>query len=332
MINFKFSTVNKINSYNFDLENRKIPEKDKEFSVNTNFKYKKSFSLKNKMYDILADHLNYLNSRNLIPDLNQEIDIIFTNVNFFERIRSKILKKLPEQYYYLACADPANSKIFLSSSFLTHTNYNQNLTNVFNIFTSQFESERYKSLEKEFLHELGHIVINKKYKKKENYDDGFKEHLKIHIEEGFCEAFSLHLMSLKYPNQKWDKLKKFLKENSSIYEKSPSTSFNGIYAYNIYRIYDDIPLKDESGNIITDINQIISTCFKVSLKNNKDVLLEKMNDIYLKAKIQSDLCYYGTPTNTVEKFHQNILKDGISSKISTLREKNTINSTKKINN
>lgn len=139
-------------------------------------------------------------------------------------------------------------------------------------------------------------------------------------------------MSLKYPNQKWDKLRFFLKENSFINENLPSTSFNGIYVYNIYRVYDDIPLKDESGNVITDINHIISTCFKLSLKNNKNVLLEKMNNIYLKAKIQSDLGYYGAPTDIVEKFHQNILKNGIASKISTLRKKNTINSTKKINN
>lgn len=317
---FNFASVNKRLSLTFSTNTEIKPAVGEDITA-LYINKKQTISLKDNMYNILSKHINYLNHQNLIPRLKNEVDIIFTNVGYFENLINKFKKNLPPQYSHLACSFPSESKIFLSSSFLTHKNQHLDFSEVFKSFKLQYNNDYHKSLEKEFLHELAHIVINEQYKQQENYDSGLKECLKINIEEAFCETFSLHLMSLKYPNDNFSELQNFIKASSAYNEQIGHNSIYGINVYNIYRVYDYIPLKDNHGRILTDIQEIISGCFQVALKNSESVLLDKMQDPYVKAYIQRDLENYGSPQNIIQLFHQDILKNGISTQISTLRNK-----------
>lgn len=244
-----------------------------------------NFSLHARLYSILSKHINYLNERNLIPELKDPVTISFISADFVENYKNKTRKNFPSEYGNLACSFPSESKICISASLLTHKNYINHVVNfseAFDVFKQEFGSDHHKALEKEFMHELAHIIANKKFKPVDSKDDGFRQHLKLNIEEAFCETFSLHMMAIKYPEQSMKNLQNWTKSRAELDEADQNYSVLGVATYNISRVYDSIPLKDTAGKIVYQVDEIISKSFEVALSNNREILLEKMQDSNVK--------------------------------------------------
>ena len=292
---------------------------EEEFNVSeTNDPVDKFLSHKEKLYAYSEKTLHFLQSNNLVPALPKEVNIAFTNVDFFEKLGNYISnlvgKGLPEQYGHLSCVVPETCTIYVSSSYLTQKNHHFKFTDALNALGDEFNHDVQKILDREIYHEIGHLGIRTHLPRKEVQSSmhPFEQRIRNNIEEGFADAFSLHMMALKHGHEEFPVLR------AHIFNQVKDDPFQEI---NLYRIYDQVPFRNADGSLLTDIKKITSKCLDAALKNNKEMLLECLADSYYEPQVINslNLNFTGSDNDYVDHFHSQFKKDGIVVNIKNLR-------------
>lgn len=216
--------------------------------------------------------------------------------------------KYPEGYIYPASMSPSNATLYLSKDFNKESDkiskkINNIETNDVVKYRNCFNGNNEKALEYVFGHELGHFfILSKNVTKPELEQNKVIQRISMNIEEGFAEAFSIQLMYLKDANlditfvknsRFFDSKLKLEEKISSNIDPTQRAQFFNTYGfdklidtYNFKKIYDNLPIRNSSGNIENDINKIYTACLKISKDNNKEIICDILNNnIYKKEAI-----------------------------------------------
>ena len=178
----------------------------------------------------------------------------------------------------------------------------------------EFNGNIQKVIEQVLYYELGHLAIRTHLPRKEVQSSmhPFEQRIRNNIEEGFADAFSLHMMALKHGHTDFPVLR------AHIFNQVKDDPFQEI---NLYRIYDQVPFRNADGSLLTDIKKITSKCLDAALNNNKEMLLECLADPYYEPQIINslNLNFTGSDNDYVDHFHSQFKKDGIVVNIKNLR-------------
>ena len=264
-------------------------------------KENKKYIEKSELTIHLEDFLEFLLDKNIQIDLPSQVQVKYFDFDRLEQLKYQLLhsdkslvqyfskKILNVDYLYPASTDLVSHTIYICNHFKFQE------TDKLHHLKDRFNGNSQQVLEYVFAHELGHLCLleRNKHNINNNQNDLFNQ-LARNIEEGFAESFAIQLLCIKYPNLlKETKEFEYLKSNSSKTEQTAIVKFIQQKAkeihqlFNIYEypeIYSRLPLKNQNGNIETDINQIYENCFNLAIKNNKQVILNKLNNSDLKIK------------------------------------------------
>ena len=279
----------------FDLIAINLKKKLSKVSVqddDNDFKKSTKKVVQSQITTYLEDSLSFLSQNNYVPKLPQEIKVQYLYTTLEEKLtigfKKLFNRPLSAVYKYPACVNFSNNTIYISNYF---TENNPKDTAIKDL-NEQYNDWKL-SLEHSFFHELGHLFLVEKNKNKTiTKTNLLLDKLKINFEEGFAEAFSLHLMCLKYPNliNTTNNFKNFDNKNILDSEKISRNYYKKYYEYfdspkkqtedmfNVYEfplIYKNIPFKESNGNLITNINEIFKQAYNLSLENNKQVIVDK---------------------------------------------------------
>lgn len=278
----------------------------------------KSLPIKEQLYMHAEKSLQFMRSNDLAPPLPNQVNIVFTNVdrlemigNYLSRIRGK---ELPPQYGHLSCVDPETATIYVSSSYLTKNSHHFDFANALTVLFEEFNHDIQKILDREIYHEIGHLGVRNILPRKEVLlaMHPFQQRIRNNIEEGFADAFSLHMMAVKHGHLEFPILRAY------IFNQVKDDPFREI---NLYRVYDDIPFKNSDGSLVTDIQDIMSKCLETALKNNKEMLLECLSISYYEPQVKNslNLNFRGSNAEYIDHFHDQYKKEGIIVNINNLR-------------
>ena len=328
----------------------KFPDKDEELEVknvrilnkvpknplsskNINIKSKKQV-VHSQITTYLEDSLNFLMQNNYVPKLPKEIKVQYLYSNLEEKLTVNFKKlfnrPLSVIYKYPACVNFSNNTIYISNYFQNENTKDKAIKSL----NEQYNDWKL-SLEHSFLHELGHLFLIEKNKNKTIIQTNpLLEQLKINVEEGFAEAFALHLMCLKYPNliNETNNFKLFDDKNISDSEKTSRNYYKNFYEYptdskdsskmlDVYEfplIYKNIPFKDSNGNLITNVNEIFKQAYDLSLENNKQVILNKQQFGFKKELLEEFQKITHNPKDElitqINSIHNIIKREGFNTK------------------
>ena len=221
--------------------------------------------------------------------------------------------KPPEHYSYPACMIPSTNTLYLSNDLELDSNllsktWNKTLkflkpsaTNSVLNYQNIFTQNNQKALEYIVGHELGHFFLQIKNKDKTLLSrNSMITQCALNIEEAFSEIFSLHVMCLKYHlNENSDdfvKLKEYRlnkeKDRLRYFKINPTEKDiikyqkyfqkNGIdkllNSYDFPLVYNNIPLRDQNGNLEKNIDKIYEQSYQLALKNNKQAINNLLNN------------------------------------------------------
>lgn len=320
MTTFNFITVGKTIDIvaGDNLGAGQIPQETTVLELGKDKQRTQKFSLKDRLYQLSSQSIQFLQSSNLVPSLPKEVNIAFINIEFFEKLGihlSKIRgKELPEQYGHLSCVFPETSTIYVSSTYLTQKNHFFKFTDALKALGDEFNHDVQKILDREIYHEIGHLGIRTHLPRKEVQSSmhPFEQRIRNNIEEGFADAFSLHMMALKHGHVEFPVLR------AHIFNQVKDDPFQEI---NLYRIYDQVPFRNADGSLLTDIKKITSKCLDAALNNNKEMLLECLADPYYEPQVKQslNLNFTGSDNDYVDHFHRQYKKEGIVVNIKNLR-------------
>jgi hypothetical protein len=273
-------------------------------------------SIKDQLFAHTSQAIRFLQANDLVPPLPPQVDVVFTSVSLAEYLVNRVkgvFGRMPApQYSHLACADPATATIYVSSSYLTNSNRYADFTTALQVLNSEFGGDIRKILEREFFHEMGHLALREKFKHKRSrkQDRGLLAVLKLNIEEGFADAFSLHLMGLKHPNQQQFPHLRTYMEGLSATLKTDQVS-----DVDVFRIYDMVPFT-ENGSVIADIVKVIDRSWRASLENSKEILLSKMTqNPYFKQDVMKVIdASTDDPLRIVEQLHKQVANEGFDTR------------------
>ncbi|MHA6898016.1 hypothetical protein [Ralstonia pseudosolanacearum] len=316
---FNFITVGKTLDVDLPFVEKVQSEQEADaVELGEGIKSSQSTSLQDRLYVHTSQAIQFLQYNYLVPPLAPQVDVVFTNVSLKEKI-GKVINSLLgrglEQYQHNACADPETSTIYFSSAYLA---LKEKLPAEIQILALELGTVQ-KVVERELFHEIGHLAIRKHLRRKEvdSSIHPFEQRIRENIEEGFADSFSLHMMAIKYPDQQ-----SFPVLRRHIQEQVKNDPFQVI---NVYRAYDDIPLKDSNGTVLKDVNQIVAGCLEVALKNNKAMLLECLADNFYRPQIKGSLNLKLSDSIDdgayVDHFHNHYRKEGIVVNIKDARAK-----------
>lgn len=273
-------------------------------------------SLKDQLFAHTSQAIRFLQANDLVPPLPPQVDVVFTSVDLVEHLANGLKgfvgKKLPPQYNHMACADPATATIYVSSSYLTNSNRYADFTTALQVLNSEFGGDTRRILEREFFHEMGHLTLREKFKHKRSHKEarGLLAVLKLNIEEGFADAFSLHLMCLKHPEQQQFPHLRTYMEGLSATIKTDQVS-----DVDVFRVYDMVPFK-ENGSVITEIGKVVERSWRASLENSKEILLSKMTqNPYFKQDVMKVIdASTDDPLRIVEQLHKQVANEGFDTR------------------
>lgn len=318
---FKFENINDgeknpiidKNSLSYDLE-YDFGEVEENLTDNESYNETSHSIIKKSNLTIhLENFLNTLIEKNIKITLPEKVTVKYFNYNKIKQFKSKLFshdnelvktiakKTLKRGYIYPASSSFSSGIINISNNFdFSNTELSD--------FKQCFDGAE-KTLEYVFSHELGHLFLGEKNKTiiNENQDELFTT-LSSNIQEGFSESFAIQMMCIVYGedkvsgytkkfkelknnslNNEKDSVEKFLKDKTLgekfsdlfpiVKSKSSSKMF---HSYEFPEIYDNLPLKDSKGNIETDIEKIYKGCLELALKNNKQVIKNKLNNENIK--------------------------------------------------
>lgn len=258
--------------------------------------------------NILKSYLNFIYKKSTIPQLPSTINIVYVKENnFFKGMLKKLNYKKyqsPPRYVYPASIIPENSTLYLSTDF---NKSNKTISKIKNgvetndivLFRNYFNQDNQKAIEYTFGHELGHFfLLSENHKKPKLEGSNVVMRIASNIEEGFAESFSIQLMYLKdsnfninsIKNGRFNDFKKRIKSiESEDYTKEEwlrtfrETGFENILdKYDFRELFNDLPIRDNKGEIEQDINVIYDKCLDISMENNKQAILSIMNNPYFK--------------------------------------------------
>ena len=235
----------------------------------------------------------------------------------------------PEDYSYPACMVPSTNTLYLSNDLELNSNTISNLwnktlskinpsaTNAVLNYRNIFNQDNQKALEYIVGHELGHFFLQLKNKDKPLLTKNpIVSQCALNIEESFSEIFSLHIMCLKHHlnenSNDFPKLKdyrinnekhrlRYLKNNPTgkdITEYQEYFKQKGIdkllSSYDFPLVYQNIPLRNNNGQLETDIDKIYEKSYQLALTNNKQAInnllnIEKFNQYGLTTLFQKEL-------------------------------------------
>lgn len=304
--------------------------------LNTIGSYTKSTNY--NITQIIKNHLNFMSDSNLLPYLPSKIKIIYVNENskFFNSLSEKIRGK----YSYPASMVPEKAILYISKDFeldsktlLLRQSKKQQEQYIIDL-RNCFNQDNTKALEYVFGHELGHFFLLIQNSKKSLLTDNiYLRTIARHIEEGFSESFSLQLMYIQNPSLNTLKIENYRRNdtlfrfdfitNNKLSKPEMIAHFDKIgydkllHTYHFKTIYKDLPILKNDGSIENDINVIYDKCYLLSLKNNKEVITEIIND-----KTYED---YGLSIKLYEKIYalapKEENKDDISKIINSVHDK-----------
>ena len=314
---FNFKTVGKVINDGVQIAD-KVPAYEiglEEKGLNT--PEQRKLSLKDQLFAHTSQAIRFLQINNLVPPLPPTVDVIFTSVSlaedFVNRVKGIVGQRHAPQYSHLACADPAIATIYVSSGYLTNSNRYGDFSEALGVLAQEFGGDTKKILERDLFHEIGHLALREKFKHKRSEDSHGQllSILKTNIEEGFADAFSLHLMSLKYPeHQQFPHIRSYMEKLSA------SLKSDQVSDVDVFRIYDMVPFM-ENGSVITDNEKLVDRCWMAALDNNKEILLSKMTfNPYFKQDVMKAInASTDDPQRIVAQFHQHVQNEGFDNKI-----------------
>lgn len=312
MTKFAFKTVNKF--LDEELAERRggaAPEEGGLESVSV-----KKLSLKDQLFAHTSQAIRYLQANDLVPALPSQVDVVFTSVSLAEELVNRVkgvLGRAPApQYSHLACCDPATNTIYVSSAYLTSSKSYADFTEALGVLGREFGGDTMKILERDLFHEIGHLALREKFKNQHSEDEsrGLLAVMKANIEEGFADAFSLHLMALKHPEQpQFPHLRSYM---ATLSAKLQSDQISDV---DVFRIYDMLPFM-ENAAVVTDIGKVVDLSWRASLENSKAMLLSKMNENpYFKQDVMKAIdARTDDPAAIVKQFHQQVANEGFDKK------------------
>ena len=235
----------------------------------------------------------------------------------------------PEDYSYPACMVPSTNTLYLSNDLELNSNTISNLwnktlskinpsaTNAVLNYQNIFNQDNQKSLEYIVGHELGHFFLQLKNKDKPLLTKNpIVSQCALNIEESLSEIFKAHIMCLKHHlnenSNDFPKLKdyrinnekhrlRYLKNNPTekdITEYQEYFKQKGIdkllSSYDFPLVYQNIPLRNNNGQLETDIDKIYEKSYQLALTNNKQAInnllnIEKFNQYGLTTLFQKEL-------------------------------------------
>lgn len=273
-------------------------------------------SLKDQLFAHTSQAIRFLQDNDLVPSLPEQVNVVFTSVSLVEdlanRVKGAIGKGPAQQYYHLACADPATATIYVSSSYITNSNRHGDFSEALGVLKSEFGGDIRRVLERELFHEIGHLALREKFthKRSRKQDGGLLAVLKLNIEEGFADAFSLHLMGLKHPDQQQFQHLRTYMEGLSATLKTDQVS-----DVDVFRIYDMVPFR-ENGSVIVEIGKVVDRSWHASLENSKAILLSKMTqNPYFKQDVMKVIdATTDDPLRIVEQLHKQVANEGFDTR------------------
>lgn len=273
-------------------------------------------SLKDQLFAHTSQAIRFLQANDLVPPLPSQVNVVFTSVSLAEdlanRVKGAIGKGPAPQYGHLACADPATATVYVSSSYLTNSSRYGDFSAALGVLNSEFGDDIRKVLERELFHELGHLALREKFKNKRSEDEGsgLLNALKTNIEEGFADAFSLHIMCMKHPQKQ-----EFPLLRAHMMDFADSLKNDKVSAVDVFRIYDMVPFT-KNGAILADIGEVVSRCWEVTLLNSKEMLVSKMSENpYFKQEVMRAVnSPTDNPEKIVTKFHLQVMQEGFNTK------------------
>lgn len=334
--------VQKINNH-FEKDRAIFNDLENKSEVNL----KNGFLVKSELTVYLEDTLLFMTNNNLIASLPSIINIKYINSSTKEILFSKFKDLFgfkPQYYNYPASTNIYNGTIYVSH----HYQEDDYSDSTINKIRMQFTSNIQQAVEYSFFHEIGHLFLIEKTKDKTNtQNDSFLKALTLNIEEGFAESFSIHMMCLKYPElpmqtnnfknfdtrtlllsnnlskkfylKKTDQLKLPLTDIIKQMIKNPTIKLDEMFnPYEFPLIYKLSPFKDNSGNLITNMDIIFAKCFDTALANNKAVILSKNSNQFtqqfeteLLDKLQSSTQDFSNQfEQLITNFHTRVKNDG----------------------
>lgn len=276
----------------------------------------RKLSLKDQLFTHTSQAIRFLQANALVPPLPPQVDVVFTGVNLVEhlanRLKGFVGKGQPPQYNHLACADPATATIYVSSSYLTNSSRYADFTTALQVLNREFGGDIRRILEREIFHEIGHLALREKFKhqRSDKQDRGLLAVLKLNIEEGFADAFSLHLMCLKHPEQQ-----QFPNLHAYMEGLSANLKTDQVSDVDVFRIYDMVPFM-ENGTVVVDIGKVVERSWNASLENSKAMLIEKMTqNPYFKQDVMKVInASTDVPLRIVEKLHKQVANEGFDTR------------------
>lgn len=272
-------------------------------------------SLKDQLFAHISPAIRFLQANDLVPPLPPQVDVVFTSVDLVEhlanRLKEFVGKGQPPQYNHLACADPATATIYVSSSYITNSSRYADFTTALQVLNREFGDDVGKILEREFFHEIGHLALREKFKHKrsDKQDRGLLAVLKLNIEEGFADAFSLHLMCLKHPQHQFPNLQAYMEGLSA------TLNTDQVSYADVFRIYDMVPFM-ENDSVVLDIGKVVERSWNASLENSKAILLSKMTqNPYFKQDVMKAInASTDVPLRIVEQLHKQVANEGFDTR------------------
>ena len=204
-----------INEFKGTLKEENFTNEDLSFSNNKT-------ESSSKISLIIKNYINYLVKNNLLPDLPNELKIVYVKDNSFftlnnnkNNINNNSIEP-HENYLYPACMSPTTNTLYLSNDLELDSNlfskywnkllksFNHSKSNTVLNYRENFNQDNQKVLEYVIGHELGHFFLQLKNKDKQLLkDNDIIKGCALNIEEAFSESFALHIMCLK--NNKFEK-------------------------------------------------------------------------------------------------------------------------------
>jgi len=255
----------------------------------------------------LEEFLDSLIKKNIQFELPPKIEVRYYDYNDFDEFKDKlkdfgkkVTNKLPfsigflrKDFLYPASTDYSNGVIHICNHFKFEDQ--KHLIP----FKNRFKGQSKKVLEYVFAHELGHLFLMERNKNNVNPNqDSLFRNLSLNIEEGFAEAFAIQLMHINYGKQK---MENFTGSENNPFEELKNQSNNTqdkalkkylnqknsesiLDEYEFPEIYKNLPFEDSNGNIETNKDVIYEKCLLLSLENNKQVVLNRLNNQEVKKK------------------------------------------------
>lgn len=305
-----------------------------------------------KITQSIKNYLNFMSDNNLLPYLPSKIKVVYVNEE--NKIFNSLSNLLKRKYAYPASMLPDNATLYISKDFelsnnklLSRNSKNQqekyiiDLRNIFNQNNQQV-------LEYVFGHELGHFfLLIKNSNKNLLTSDVCLQRIARNIEEGFSEAFSLQLMYIKNSKLNTKNIEKYRHDSTlsrfdfindrTLDKEDMLNHFNSIGfeklidTYDFKILYKELPIKNANGKIETDINIVYEQCYQLSLKNNKSVIEDMMNNenfqfyelsqkLYEKIQLSSEK-EHNNLSELIDSVHEKFQNIGFSTKkMKMLRE------------